>query len=594
MNRLEIGLERDGTNQIGRGIIATGIMPKKISIPLPNIPLTTLLIPLLLLGSGVFRADALTAVDDSVATLPNSPLVIAALTNDFILANNPAAILRVTQPAHGRVIINSTPVTTAELTPLFHFAAVQLSNTVAQVANTNLYPWTTLTNGSWSTAPANDNNWISGFFPGALWLIYEHTGDTNYRAWAENWMAGIAPMQFSTNTDDVGFVINTSFGNGYRLTGNPDYKSVMLQAAQSLSNRFNPFVGCLADDRLLDTATNPPPFEVIMDTMMNSELLYGAYDLGGSTNLYNMALSHAGRTLTNQVRADGSTYHLVIYNDTNGAVLYRGNRAIDPPLDTWARGQAWAIHGFTTAFQETGDTRFLDTAKRAADFYINHVPSDYVPYWYFQSNGIPPIPPLRDSSAAAITLSALLELSQLATNSSDGAKYWLAARHIFNSLSSTNYLAQGTASSGILLHGNSVDAQTDASLIYGDYYFIEALKRFNDFYSHTTLTYIPDPNFSGNDTFTYQVCDSSGASSTATVTVTVGVIAQISLSPVTHWPVISFPTSGGGNYFVQYLDSLLPDASWDVLATNISGSGAVVSITDTNPPARRFYRVGME
>lgn len=534
-------------------------------------------------------ADALTAIDDVAATLPNTSITLSVLTNDSISASNATAILRVNQPAHGRIIINSIPAAAAELTPLFQFAARQLSNTVVQVGDTNLYPWLVLPDGSWDTAPAGDNNWISGFFPGALWLIYEHSGDPNYRTWAESWTAGIAPEQFSTNVDDIGFMINTSFGNGYRLTGNPAYKAVLLQAAQSLSNRFNPAVGCLADDRLLDTTTNPPPFEVIMDTMMNSELFYHACDLGGGTNLYNLALSHAEKTLTNQVRADGSTYHMVIYNATNGEVLYQSNRAIDPPLDTWARGHAWAAYAFPMVFRETGDTRFLDTAKRVVDFYINHAPADCVPYWYYPSNSVD-TNLLRDSSAAAITLAGLLDLSQQVTNAADGAKYWLAAHNLFVSLSSTNYLAVNTTNA-ILLHGNPVDYDTDTSLFYGDYYFIESLKRLNDTFNHSTLTYIPAINYTGTDTFTYQVCDSSGATATATVTVIVGLVVQISWSPLTSQPVISFSTSAGKTYFVQYTDHLLLPVAWSILATNLPGSGAVISISDTNPPTCRFYRV---
>jgi hypothetical protein len=190
-----------------------------------------------------------------------------------------------------------------------------------------------------------------------------------------------------------------------------------------------------------------------------------------------------------------------------------------------------------------------------------------------------------------------LELSELATNSSDSAKYWLAARHIFSSLSSTNYLAQGTASSGILLHGNSVDAQTDASLIYGDYYFIEALKRYQEIYNHTTLTYIPDPDFYGTDTFSYQVCDSGGNCATATVTVVVSpaatssFAAQISLAPDTRLPTISFPILAGHFYHVQYRDDLAA-GPWSILATNLAGSGVALSVTDTSPATRRFYRVG--
>lgn len=541
------------------------------------------------------RAGGLAATDDFTATPTNVPIVIPVLENDFVVASNQTAILRVTQPLHGRVVINQGPVSNAELSRLFQFAEVQLSNTVGQVADTNLYPWYTATNGQWNTESPGDNAWITGFFPGLLWLIYEHTGDTNFRAWAENWIGAIVPMQFSTNTDDVGFMINTSFGNGYRLTGNPAYQAVLLQAAQSFSNRFNGFVGCLADDHLLDTDTNPPPFEVIMDTMMNTKLLYTAHDLGGSSNLYNMALSHAGRTLTNQIRADGSTFHEVIYNFTNGVVLYQGNRAINPPLDTWARGHAWAINAFTTVFQESGDTRFLDAAKRTADFYINNVPADHVPWWYFTTNGALPNPPLRDSSAAAITLSGMVELSQLVTNSADGARYWQAAHDIFSSLSSTNYLAQGSGNSGILLHGDSVDSDTDSALIYGDYYFVEALKRLSDVFGQTIVTYIPDTNFFGMDTFTYQACDDTGASSSATVLVMVGAAVpnpSVTISPMGH-PAISFPTSTNVFYFVQYANGITNPISWNTLTTNIAGTGAVFSINDTNFVSERFYRVGM-
>ena len=524
-----------------------------------------------------------------MATLPNSSVVIAVLANDAVSATNATAILRVTQPAHGRVVINSNPTNHAEVAQLFQFAAAQLSNTVVGIEITNQYPWYQA-NGVWVDRAADDADWTSGFFPGALWLIYEHTGDTNYSAWATMWTAAIAPEQFSTNTVDVGFMINTSFGNGYRLTGNPDYKAVLLQGAQSLSNQFSSIVGCLG--ALISPS---PDYEVIIDTMMNSELLYEACDLNGDTNFLNVAVSHAGRTLTNHLRADSSTYQRVVYDSTTGAVLFRDNRGITDPLNTWARGQAWATYAFTMAFRESGDTRFLDTAKQVADFYINNAPADYVPYWYYPSNSIN-IDLLRDSSAASITLSGLLDLSQQVTNAADGAKYWLAAHNLFVSLSSTNYLAVGTTNA-ILLHGNLGDADTDTPLIYGDYYFIESLKRFNDVFNQTTLTYIPPTNFTGTDTFTYQACDSGGNCATATVTVVVSpaatniFAAQISLAPDTHWPTISFPTSTGQLYYVQYRDDLAAGA-WSILATNLAGSGAALSVTDTNPAPRRFYRVG--
>ena len=546
----------------------------------------------LLFCVGALQANALTAVNDSVATLPNTSITVAVLTNDIVSTSNSTAILRVTQPAHGRVVINSIPTNHAELEPLFQFAATQLSNTVQQVAVTNLYPWY-LTNGVWLSLPTNmpanpDRNWIGGFLPGSLWLIYEHTGDTNFSNWAQMWQTALAPEQYSTAADDVSFIINTSFGNGYRITGNPAYKSILIQTCQSFTNRWNQIVGCLADDQLL----TPPPFEVVIDTMVNTEIFYRP-DLGMDTNMLFMANSHAGRTLTNNLRADGSTFQRVVYDGvTNGSVLYRDNRVSIGPLDTWARGHSWATHAFPFLYENTGDTRYLETAKQVADFYISNAPSDYVPYWYYPSNGVT-AGLSRDSSAASVTLSGLVDLSQQVTNDADGAKYWLAAHNLFASLSSTNYLAVNTTNA-ILLHGDPVDATNDTSLIYGDYYFIESLKRFNDVFNQTTLTYIPATNFTGTDTFTYQVCDSSGANATAAVTVNVGLVAQISLSPVRRWPAISFPTSVGGNYFVQYLDSLALSANWQILATNISGSGSVISINDTNPPDLRFYRVGTQ
>ena len=175
----------------------------------------------------------------------------------------------------------------------------------------------------------------------------------------------------------------------------------------------------------------------------------------------------------------------------------------------------------------------------------------------------------------------------------DSATLWAGAHNILELLGSTNYLAQGTTSSGILLHGTGEPPQfpgpeVDVSLIYGDYYFVEALRRYAETYGRTNVTYTPNPGFTGTDTFTYQVCDSGGNCSTATVTVfVVGTNAvpafnvQASLSPVTQNPVISFPAISNHLYEVDYANSLTPPLQWSVLASNIIGSNSVISINDT-------------
>lgn len=541
-------------------------------------------------------ADPINATNDLAVTVQDQVVTIPVLTNDFDTESNQLAILQVSAPAHGTVVINSNaPVTTPELSNLFQFAAVQLSNTVVQMANTNTYPRSTQSNGSWTTV--NDTDWTCGFFPGCLWYLYEQTGDANFEKWAQEWTAGIASQQNVTSTDDIGFEINTSFGNGYRLTGNSTYRSVLIQAAHSLTNRFNAIVGCLADDLLLA----PPEFQVIMDTTMNTELLYHAADINGDTTLSAKAMSHAERAMTNQIRPDDSTFHLVLYSTVNGALLYQGTRAGYSATSTWARAHAWSIYGFTMAYRETGYLPFLDAASRVADYYLTNVPSDYVPYWDFDAPNLPNAP--RDSSTAAITLSALVQLSQLTTNMQDSAAFWAGAHNILESLGSTNYFAKGTTSSGILLHGTGNppqigDPEVNVSLIYGDYYFVEALRRYAEAYGRTNVTYTPNPGFTGTDTFTYQVCDSGGNCSTATVTVVVlgtnGVPAfnvQAFLSPVTSQPLISFPTVSNHLYEVDYADSLTPPQLWSILASNLIGSGSVISINDTNSVPQRFYRV---
>jgi hypothetical protein len=541
-------------------------------------------------------ANPINVADDLAVTVQNQAVTIPVLTNDFDTESNQLAILQVSAPAYGTVVINSNaPVTTPELSRLFQFAAIQLSNTVVQMGNTNTYPRSTMSNGGWTTV--NNSDWTCGFFPGSLWYLYEQTGDPNFEKWAQQWTAAIAAQQFNTNTDDVGFMFNTSFGNGYRLTGNSTYQSVLLQAAHSLTNRFNAIVGCLADDLLLA----PPEFQVIMDTTMNTELLYHAADINGDTTLSAKAFSHAERAMTNQIRPDTSTFHLVLYSTVNGALLYQGTRAGYSATSTWARAHAWSIYGFTMAYRETGYLPFLNAASRVAGYYLTNVPSDYVPYWDFDAPNIPNAP--RDSSSAAITLSALVQLSQMVTNMQDSATFWAGAHNILESLGSTNYLAQGTTSSGILLHGTGNPPQisnpeVNVSLVYGDYYFVEALTRYAEAYGRTNITYIPNPGFTGTDTFTYQVCDSGGNCSTATVTVVVlntnpvlTFNVQASLSPVTHQPVISFPSVSNHLYEVDDANSLTPPQQWSILASNLPGLDSVISINDTNSAPQRFYRV---
>jgi len=281
--------------------------------------------------------------------------------------------------------------------------------------------------------------------------------------------------KYDTGSQDVGFKIYCSFGNGYRITGNESYPAIMLQAAQSLATRFNPTVGCIKSWNSGSRGQYP----VIIDNMMNLELLFWASKNGGESSLYDIAVTHAVKTIENHVREDGSTYHVVDFDPSTGEVISRKTVQGYSDESTWARGQAWGLYGFTMAFRETDSTLFLTTAEKIADYFVDHLPEDDVPYWDFDAPNIPNEE--KDASAAAIAASGLLELSVLVSEPEKKIKYQNAASDILESLCSVNYLAEGTNSSGILLHGvgnNNSGSEVDVSLIYADHYFIEALIRY--------------------------------------------------------------------------------------------------------------------
>jgi hypothetical protein len=360
------------------------------------------------------------------------------------------------------------------------FSRQQLLRTVAElqisaVYGDSIYPRSTMRlEGLWK--PMREGHWASGYLPGCLWQMFEWTSDSVWRGWAKQWTAGVLKEQYRTGDHEAGFILTSSVGNGYRLTGDTAYKSVLLQGAQSLAARYNAAVGCVR-------SWNNYHFPVIIDGMNALQLLWWSAQNGGDPTFYDLAVSHSLKTMTNNVRADGSCYQIVDYNPSTGAILDRTNKQGYSKSSTWSRGQAWAIYGFTVAYRETRDERFLQTAQKAADYFMNNLPADYVPYWDFQAPNIPSEE--RDASAAAIAASGLLELSTIVAWSGSGQKYRDAACHILASLCSPAYRAVGTNSRGILLHGvgnrmnESRDAgEVDVSLIYADYYFIEALLRY--------------------------------------------------------------------------------------------------------------------
>lgn len=319
--------------------------------------------------------------------------------------------------------------------------------------------------------PSTD--WCSGFFPGELWYLYAYTKNEKWLEQARKFTAGIEQEKTNRSTHDMGFKIYSSVGNGYRLTKDPHYKEVIIEAAKTLSSRFNPVVGSL---KSWDNRKNWQ-FPVIIDNMMNLELLFSATQLTGDSSYYKIAVAHANTTMKNHFRADYSSYHVIDYDPLTGAVLHKQTHQGYADGSAWARGQAWALYGFTLCYRETGDKAYLKQAENIAGFIFNHpnMPADLVPYWDFNDPGIPKIP--RDASAAAIMASALYELS---TYSKNGKTYQLKADKIIASLSRHYQSAPGGSKGFLLMHstGNKpANGEIDVPIIYADYYYLEALLR---------------------------------------------------------------------------------------------------------------------
>ena len=320
------------------------------------------------------------------------------------------------------------------------------------------------------------DHWVSGFFPGVLWMLYENSGDEQFRTYAELFTDRVEPAKKLTNTHDLGFMLYCSFGQGYRLTGNRHYLDVISEGTQSLLTRWNPKLGVI---RSWDFGKQWQ-YPVIIDNMMNLEMLCFMTHQSSDPRYQKIAETHAKTTMKNHFRKDMSTFHVVSYDTITGKPHAKNTAQGYADGSAWARGQAWGLYGYTMMYRETGKSLYLKQARKIATFLMNHprLPADKVPYWDYDAPDIPNAK--RDASAAAIMASALIELSQL--DRSKMAPQWLAlAEKQLRTLSSPAYLAEEGEQGGFILkHGLGhmpEKNEIDVPLTYGDYYYVEALLR---------------------------------------------------------------------------------------------------------------------
>ena len=335
----------------------------------------------------------------------------------------------------------------------------------------------TVVDGTVQYVPADD--WTSGFFPGTMFYMYDLTGDKKWLDYGVKYTETLDSIKFLKWHHDVGFMIYCSYGNALRVTNNEAYKDVIIEAAKSLSTRFRPIAGVIQswDEDRGWQGKRGWECPVIIDNMMNLEMLFEATKYSGDSTFHKIAVSHADVTLANHFRPDWSSYHVIDYDKTtDGHVRNKHTAQGYAHESAWARGQAWAIYGFTVCYRYTKDQRYLDLVDNVYKYVFNHknLPADMVPYWDFDAPNIPNEP--RDASAAAVIASALYEAAEYGH-----PEYRETADKIMKSLSSPSFLALvGTNgnfalmhSTGSIPHGHEIDVP----LNYADYYFLEALTR---------------------------------------------------------------------------------------------------------------------
>ncbi|WP_242203532.1 glycoside hydrolase family 88 protein [Aestuariivivens insulae] len=321
---------------------------------------------------------------------------------------------------------------------------------------------------------ANLGDWTAGFFPGSLWYAYEITQDKFFKEQAERFTSALNPLQFNKNTHDLGFLIFCSYGNGFRLTNNTKYKTVLLNASESLSSRFSETVGCIKSWDFERYS-----FPVIIDNMMNLELLLWASKKFDDEKYAQIAITHANTTLENHFRADNSSFHVIDYDPQTGNIMRKMTAQGYADDSAWSRGQAWGLYGFTMMYRETKNKVYLEQAKKIAAYIINspNLPTDKIPYWDFNDPFIPH--GYRDVSAATIMASALLELS---TFEDSNRTYFNHAEKILKNLSDDLYLAKPYQNGFFILKhsvGNLPNySEIDTPINYADYYYLEALIRY--------------------------------------------------------------------------------------------------------------------
>ncbi|MER5516880.1 glycoside hydrolase family 88 protein [Streptomyces sp. NPDC002763] len=319
---------------------------------------------------------------------------------------------------------------------------------------------------------SQNGDWVGGFWPGTLWMCWLHTDDDRFRTLALDSARKLAPRRTDTTTHDLGFLFTPSWVTAWRLTGDDQWRTGAIQAADSLIRRYNLRGRFLRAWGALDDPANAG--RIIIDTMMNLDLLVFATQQTGDTAYLDIAVAHAETTQRLFPRADGSTPHVWDLDPATGAPVGPNTVQGYSPTSCWSRGQAWGIYGFTTLYRRTADARFLTTATRLAEYAIGVLTPDHVPVWDYRAPQHPH--DIKDASAGAVMACGLLDLAA----ATGREKYRDVALRLLTALAGTCLTRASARADAVVARctrNRPAEDGIEVSLPYADYYLLEGIHR---------------------------------------------------------------------------------------------------------------------
>ena len=333
-------------------------------------------------------------------------------------------------------------------------------------------------------------NWTTGFWTGQIWLAWEWARKKGLDKEADQLRHG-GEIQIDSFLDrinkkrevdhhDMGFLYSPSCVAGWKLIKSEKGREAAIKAADQLISRFHPVGEFIQAWGPMD---QPENYRFIIDCLLNLPLLYWATEETGDEKYREIAQKHIHTAIANVIREDYSTWHTFFMNMETGEPDHGATCQGYRDGSAWARGQAWGVYGTALAYRYTGKEEYIEDFRHVTEYFLEHLPSDLVPYWdleFGDGSGEP-----KDSSSASIAACGMLEMAKY-MGAEEGARYREIAGKIMKSLADNYRVKSLEESNGLVLHStyskkspyNTCTPEgVDECNIWGDYFYMEALTR---------------------------------------------------------------------------------------------------------------------